>query len=472
MGIQQKKISRNAYKKHFFPHLSWVKVALYLVAIAIYFIIVNSSMPSFSIPARKAMAVFGVASFLWMTNALPLAVTGIVVLILLPISHAVPATEVYSYFGNPAIFFILGAFILASPVMRSGLSVRIAVSIIEVFGNTPFKLLFSVFWLSACLCFVMSEHAVAAMLYPIIMEIIDASELEKNSKFAFAIAVAMAWGAIIGGTATLLGGARAPLAIGILKETGNSISFLQWTTYALPAVLIFLGIAFAVVCVVSRGTKVDIAKVHRQLKKHHKKLGKISKREIGICVVMLVTIALWIVYGNDWGLDIIALMAVVAVFVLKLTNWKEVEQDVSWSIVLMYGSAIALGTALRSTGAANALVDIIMNFGIQSSWLIFSMLIVLAAVLTEAMSNAAAVAVLMPVALVLASKYHINPQIMTVALATSAGWTFMLSVSTPSMAIISNCEYVPYNKLLAWGTVLKIVGILVLLLVAKIYWGI
>lgn len=372
----------------------YVTLISIIVSFAIFITLNAIDLPGFSHPAKMAFIIFIIAAFLWMTNSFPLAITGIIVLFLLPLTGAASASTVYGYFGNSAVFFVLGAFILASPVMRSGLSTRIAIAMIARFGKGPRRLLLSIFMLSSLLAFVISEHAVAAILFPIIAEIINAIKGRVDKNFAFAAFMCMAWGAMTGGTATLLGGARAPLAIGILQETTSlKISFLQWTLWTIPIVIIMLTICFLFTLFIVRKTTVDIEQARDTLIKHQKKLGKISKREINTLFVLSLTVVLWVFFGTGWGLDTIALFGVTLAFVLNITNWKEVEEDVKWGIFIMYGSAIALGTTLRDTGAAHAMVGYIVNSGITSPVLIFILLSLIALILTELVSNAASVAV-------------------------------------------------------------------------------
>ena len=452
-------------------HISHKKWPFYFIAIILYLIVSHLQMAGFSVAAQKTIAVFVVASFLWITNSLPIAVTGIVVLFLLPVSGALTAAKTYSYFGNPAVFFILGALILASPVMRSGLSTRIAISIMSRFGKGPTSILFSLFSLSALLSFIMSEHAVAAMLYPIVVEIVNATKVEKGSRFGFAAFVCLAWGSAIGGTATLLGGARAPLAIGILKSsTGLDISFVQWTAWVIPAVLCILGVTFAVIYFMSRHSSVSIDDTHAQLAKHYKKLGPVSAREVYTIAIVMLTILLWIFFGHDYGLDIVAFFGVILAFTFRIANWKEVEKDVQWSIIVMYGSAIALGAAMRDTGAAAALVNLTLKIGVGSPLLIFFLLCLLALILTEAMSNAASVAVLLPIGIALGQKYQIDPRAIGVAIATCAGLAFMLPVSTPAVAIISDNPYVQVSRLVKWGALIKLLCIPIFILLVIYYW--
>ena len=281
----------------------------------------------------------------------------------------------------------------------------------------------------------------------------------------------MGWGAIIGGTATLLGGARAPLALGMMEAaTHKSISFIQWFVFCIPIVLVVMAVSFLVIYLLARRCNVALSAAHAQLEVHRTALGTFSAREKRTVFVVVLTVILWIVFGRDIGLDMVAFFGVILAFVLRITSWDEVQEDVQWSIFIMYGSAIALSAALRDTGAANDLVKLIVQNGLSDPIWLFVAFVILAGVLTEAMSNAAAVAVLMPIALVIATQFGIDPRAITVAIATSAGLTFLLPVSTPAMAIMTNSPYVHAQKAMAWGVVSKVVGIIVILVFAFYYW--
>lgn len=447
------------------------KWILFVVAAIFYFTISALPLNGFSHEAHMALAVFSVAAVLWVTNALPIAVVGIVVLFLLPLSGAVTAKAAYAYFGNASVFFVLGAFILVSPVMRSGLSTRMSLALISKFGRGPKSLLFSIFALSTMLTFIISEHAVAVILFPIVTDMVKAAKCKLHDKFAFTAYIAMGWGTVIGSTMTLLGGARAPLTLGILQSVTNmTISFAHWTYYVFPAVLAMLVLAFLTLLIAARGCSVDIQKAHAELVEHHAKLGKLSKREILTIVVLSITILLWVVIGSSIGLEVVAFFGVILAFALKITNWEEVEQDVQWGIFIMYGSAIALGAAMRDTGSAHALVTQFLNLGFTSPALILLIMMVLAAVLTELMSNAAAVAVLLPIGLILGQQFQIDPRAMALAIATTAGMTFLLPVSTPAIALIANSPYVKQHHVMAWGLIPKVVGFFVLAGAFFLYW--
>ena len=446
----------------------------YLAAAAIYGLVLALPMPGVEREARLSLAVFGVAVFLWGTNILPLPVTGLIVLLLLPASGAISHEDAYAYFGNRAVFFILGAFILSSPIVRSGLSTRIALAVVSRFGKTQEKLLASILGLAALMSCVVTAHAVAAMLFPIVLEVVRAAGVKPGGRFGLAAFLALAWGVVIGSNTTLLGGARGPLALGILRNvTGQSISFVEWMVWCFPLVLVLLSIAYLLLRAMARGgkeEKVSLPAARRFLEARNKRLGKISRREILTAGIMVVTIGLWVTQGDTLGLDTVAFLGACSAFVLGVANWREVEEDVNWGIVLMYGSAIALSAALSSTGAASALTKLLLGSGISSPILILGTIAFMSMAMTEFMSNAAAVAVLLPVALALAEKYGIDSRAMTLGVVVPSGLGFMLPVSTPALAIAVSSGFVRPLSVVRWGVWLDLMAGLLFVGMSQLYW--
>lgn len=448
------------------PSRRWI---WYLAAGVLYVGIKLWPLGGLSQEAQGALAVFAAAGFLWGTNSLPLAATGVLVLFLLPTSGALSAKETYAYFGSDAVFFILGALILASPVMRSGLSTRLALLAVRRFGERPRALVAALLLTPALMAFFISEHAVVAMLFPLVLELVRAARARPGERLGTALFLALAWGAIIGGTATLLGGARAPLALGVLEAaTGARIGFLPWLLATLPVVSGLLLVALLLLWRLIP-KQPEALGIEHYLETRVQDMGSFTRREKKTLGLLLLVIALWIVLGEAWGLGAVALLGVVLAFMIGVADWKEVEEDVNWGVFLMYGSAIALASALKATGAATFLAGVLFN-GVSNPVLALAEVVGLSMFLTEAMSNAAAVAVLMPVALAAAAAHGLSPQVATLGVAVSAGLAFMLPVSTPAIAIVVGSGYVRPMETFRYGLLLKVLGFLLFLGASLFYW--
>ncbi|MDP2689075.1 MAG: DASS family sodium-coupled anion symporter [Deltaproteobacteria bacterium] len=447
---------------------------VFFVVLAVLFVsFISGPAPAGLSPeGQKAIAVFLLCLVLWVTNAVPLAITSLFAIVLVPVLGVLPQRETYALFGNEAVFFILGAFILAGAVMNSGLSNRIALNIMDRFGRSPRKLLLSIFLLAAVLSFFMSEHAVAAMLFPIVIEISKGLNLRPGkSNYGKLLFFALAWGCVIGGVATFLGGARVPLAIGILKETtGGTIDFLDYTVAVFPLVVVML---FAGYFLLTRFFPIDVTGVesaHAVLARRLKNLGKITYSEYAVGTVLGLTVLAWIFFGRDFGLATVALVSVVVLFVFRLVRWKDIEEYVNWGIILMYGGAIILGTALDRSGAASWLVGSVVGKWAASPWVVFAIFSLLAILFTEAMSNAAVIAVLLPVSIGMAGRFSMDPSMLTYAIAVPAGLAFMLPMSTPANAIAISSNFVTVKDMVRGGVIMTVIALVVFNLVAAFWW--
>ena len=421
---------------------------------------------------QNALAIFALCLVYWVTNVLPLMVTSLLAMVLLPTTGVLSAKDTYALFGNEAVFFILGAFILAASLMKCGLSTRIAIAVLRRFGHTPRTLLLSLFLMNAFMAFFMSEHAVAAMTFPITVEIARVLRLPRQqSNYGRALFLAMAWGTQIGGIATLLGGGRAPLALGMLREsTGETYTFAQWTLTAWPIVVVLLIAGWQVIV---RFFPIDISSVRDAdaiIEEKALRLGRASPKERSIGLVMLATLAAWIIGGEDFGLASIALAAVVVLFLLDLLTWRDIEQYVNWGVLLMYGGAIALGSALNRSGASSWIASITVSRWAHSPAAVIAIVSAFGIVLTEAMSHSAVVALLMPVALGIATQFGIDPRVMAPAVALPAGLAFTLPVGTPGNAIAYSSGYLRLRDMLLPGSLLVVIAWATFNLVALYYW--
>lgn len=443
-----------------------------LLALATYSATTLSPPEGLSQEGLRAMAVFGLSLILWVTHLLPLAITGLLAMVLISLMGIMSSQEVYSLFGNEAIFFILGALILASGVLKTGLSSRLALIVLTIFGSDSKRLVLGIFLTSAFMSFWMPEHAVAAMMFPIVLEIVRGLELKPmESDYAKALFISLAWGAIIGGVATFLGGARNPLAIAILKETtGSTIGFFEWMKAVVPIVLILLITAFSIISFSFKIGSEDIAKARELIAEKKIKLGRITYGEVMVGIIMIITIILWMFYSEVLGLANIALLSVVALFVFKLVSWKDVEEYVNWGIILMYGGAICLGLVITKSGAALWAGDMVIGSWVGSSVAALVIFAALSLILTEGISNTAIVAILLPLGISLSEAYGIDPKIMTYIVAVPAGLAFMLPMGTPPTAIILSSGYIKVRDLVLHGLILKLLALIIFLFMAKIYW--
>lgn len=450
-----------------------VRPVFFLVLAALFLYVVGMTPPTGLTPeGHRAIAIFLLCLILWVFNLIPLAITGLLALVLVPLLGVLSTHETYALFGSEAVFFILGAFILAGAITHSGLSNRFALAIMSRFGDSPKRLLVTIFLLATVLSFFMSEHAVAAMLFPLVSDVAKSLNLRPGkTNYGKLLFFALAWGCIIGGVGTFLGGARVPLAVGILKQTtGVTITFGGYFLAVFPVVIIMLVSGFTLLM---KSFPIDIKGVedaHSIISKRLKGLGKITYNEFLVGVILLVTVAAWIVLGRRLGLASIALISVITLFVADLVKWRDIEEYVNWGIILMYGGAIVLGSSLDKSGAASWLINAVMGKWAGSPWTVFAILSFLTIFLTEAMSHAAVVAILVPVSIGMAGSLGMSPALLTYAVAVPAGLAFMLPMATPANAIAVSSSHIPMKDMIRIGVIMCFIAWLAFNLVAYFYW--
>ncbi|MBT4375006.1 MAG: anion:sodium symporter, partial [Nitrospina sp.] len=307
---------------------------------AVFFFLISLEGPvDLSREGYKVLCVFFLCVSLWTTNLIPLSITSLLAIATIPMMGIMNASDVYSFFGNKAVFFVLGVFILSAAMIACGLSARISIWVIDNWGANPSRLLMAIYFLSAFSSCFMSEHAVAAMMFPIVSEIVNTLGLKKeDSVFGKGMFFALAWGCIIGGTATVFGGGRVLLGVEILEKTTHnaSIGILEYTKLSFPLVFILFIGGWVVLKLFFSPDITDIEPVHQVLQKKLRSMGAVTIKEKGIAGVMILTLMAWFCFSEDIGIANIALIAIVLLFVLNLINWKMVEEHVNWSIILMY----------------------------------------------------------------------------------------------------------------------------------------
>lgn len=423
---------------------------------------------------QRTLAIFVVALGLWVSKALPLMVTSMLAIILFPLLGVCPAKEAFSHFGNPAVFFILGTFILSAGLTETGLARRLALSIVRAAGDSATALVTALYGFGLVACCFVSEHAVVALQLPIVLELVRLPQPDGyDRRFGRALFLAMAWGCIIGGVTTFLGGARAPLAIGILDEGwGQTISFGRFTAYSLPIMLPLAVIGLLMLRRLTRGVRVDLAAGQALLSREIGEMGAVSRRELGMAALLLVTIIAWISTDPQW-LAVIALLATSVAFGFELISWKEVQAHVDWGLILMYGGAIVLGRMVVETGlgawAGGLMLDWLHAVGGADY---FSGLVTtIALFLTEGISNTAVVAASLPVAIPLGIDLGLAPELITVLVTLASGFAFCLPMGTPATALALAGGHVRPMELIRYGLVLKLAALAALLLAPGMIWA-
>lgn len=436
-----------------------------------------------SLEGQKAIGVFVFCLIFWMTQPIPLAMTSLLVFALVPLLGIAKAGDVFALFGSNTVFFILGALILAGGFVKSGLSRRMAVLFLASFGKTPGRLLLGILLSSAFLACLMPEHGVAALLFPVALQIAQSLNLDPGrSNFGKALFFALAWGSIIGGITTFLGGARNPLALELYQQFVNKnglpadhmVSFVEWMAAAIPVTLAMLFFAYIVLRFLYPSEIQDVKPAHDLLEVQIREMGPLTLDEIKVGAVYILTVIGWIVSGYHGDLSgnlaIIAILGAASLSLLGTMNWKDCQQHVNWGVILMYAGAIALGKTLDGADGGKWLVQSFLSGHDYGPVFLLAGVMAISKLLTEGISNAAAVTIILPLALELGLEAGIPLITIVYAVAIPCGLVFCLPMGTPPMAICYDSGYFRIRDSLSSGLILNVISWLVVLLAALYYW--
>src|SRR6056297_1014287 len=425
-----------------------------------------------SVAGKRALAIFTLCLTLWVTNYLPLAITSILGIALIPLFNVLTAVETFAIFGNRAVFFILGALIIAAAIYKTGIAKRISYLFISKIDNSFENIILSIIGISYSLSLIMPEHAVAAILFPIVFQIVESLKLTPlESNFAKAAFLALAWGAVVGGITTFLGGARNILAVGLLENIyGININFMQWAKFSIIYSLPLLIISYYVIIYYFKTEVKNIKQRLNTIGQQYHELGPVTREEKLLAALFLIIIASWMFLSGTIDISVTAILGGVLIFVFKIINWEEIESYINWGIILMYGGAIVIATSLTRTGAAEWLSKAIFDFLPQSTIVMLIVIIIITKFLTEGVSNVAAVAIILPIAFSMGDILSLNPMIITYVVALTGGLAFMLPMGAPPNAIAYSSGYLEISEVVKVGFVLNIISMILLYVIALYIW--
>jgi len=459
-----------------FVHSKRFNIISLFIAFFILFLfyIIPYSPPGLTENGKMMLGILITAAILWITEPIPLAATGLLIMILQPLFGIISSEEIYSTFGNQAVFFLIGAFIIAAAVETHGLHRRIALKFLKYFENTPRKFTFGIMLSTALLSFIMPNHGVAALFLPIITSILLAMKIiPKESNFGKVSILSIAYGCSIGSLGTLIGGARNPLTIGFLADAGITVTFLEWMIYAVPVVVVSLPIVWFILQFVFPIEINDVTKAKNEIEQQVAMEGKIKKEELIVLSVLIFTVSLWIFFSHYtyFGLAGIALLGSILLFLTGSISWKDVEKKVPWGIILLYGGAITLGLGMQQTGAGSWIAQNLFDVMSGNVYLVIFSLILFTILLTNVMSNTGAVAVLLPIGLAISNEIPgISPLFSSMIIALSGGLAFIFIIATPGNAITYSSGYFSTKDLFKAGTIANFACIAILFVIAIVYW--
>ena len=427
--------------------------------------------------AWRTAAVAALMATWWILEAMPIAVTSLLPVVLFPVLDISPISETTAPYANPLIFLFLGGFIIAIGMQRWQLHRRIALRIVSFVGVKPTSIIIGFILASAFLSMWVSNTATALMMLPIAISVLQFMDNKKDSSlpvtnFEIVLVLAIAYACNIGGIATLIGTPPNALLAGFMLESyGVEISFARWMLIGIPLVIIMLPIMYLVLTKLVYPIKIkELPGGYSVIQNQLKSLGNISTPESRVAVVFTITAALWIfrpllanaVPGlSDAG---IAIFGAMSLFIIpsgsdeqqKLLLWNDMK-ELPWGILILFGGGLSLAMGITSSGLATWIGDGVSGLGAVPLLLLITMVIAIVVFLTEITSNTATTAAFLPILASSAIGLGQDPMFFILPAAIAASCAFMLPVATPPNAVVYGSGKITIPQMAKAGIWLKII---------------
>ncbi|MBT8062470.1 MAG: SLC13 family permease [Gammaproteobacteria bacterium] len=425
---------------------------------------------------KMALGLFALAAIWWVMEVVPIGVTGIAIAVTQALFVIRDPREAFTDFFDPAVWFIIGSIVIGQAFSRTGLTHRLAYSMLTRVGEQTSHIYLGAFLMTAGLTLIMAHTAVAAAIYPLLLAIHHLYSDEDYTRFGKGLFIGMAFTAGAGSIITLFGAARCPVAVGFFNElVGREVTFFELTWYMLPLGAIMVGLLWVYVLAWFKPEKSRIPGLRWRAMKLYAKLGPMKREEKATLVITGAAVLLMSMRSLVPGLEGlnksgIILAATVSFFALKILRRADLEK-IPWNIVLLFGGAMSLGFCLWRTGAAQWLAISWLNYLEHAPWLLFVMGVsVFILIMTNLIMNVAAITICLPVALVMAPYLGVAPDVILYAALAAAGMPFLFLIGAAPNAIAYESEQFSTAEFFRAGVPASIILLLVIALFVSVIW--
>jgi transporter, DASS family len=422
---------------------------------------------------NKGLALLAFVAILWLTEAVHITITALSVPVLAILMGLESTKSALQAFANPTIFLFFGGFAIATALSVQQLDKYIAHKVIGLAKGNFLLAVFFLFLVTALLSMGISNTATAAMIIPLAIGLLKNIDYEKNKgTFAFVI-LGIAYSASIGGMGTLVG--SPPNAI---VASQVHITFSEWLRYGMPTVLGLMPLMIGVMLVLFR-PKLNIKITSEQVTQ------KLNKKQYLTILIFLITALCWI-FGDTLNVTIsgllnipkigdfdavVAMIAAILVSTTGVAEWKQIQENTDWGVLMLFGGGLSLSVILTQSGASKALVDSIQFLMEGQHYFLIGLLVAAFIIfLTEFTSNTASAALLVPIFYSVAENLGVNPLGLSLIIGLGASCAFMLPVATPPNAIAYGTGKVTQRDMIKAGFVLNILSIIFISVIAYFFW--
>ena len=427
--------------------------------------------------------------FWWIAEPVPIPVTSLLPLVLMPVLGIATMREAAQPYGDPVIFLFMGGFILALALEKYNLHTRIALTLIRMTGTSGNGIILGFMLATALISMWISNTATAIMMLPIATSVtallardLNMENDERFVKFSTGLMLGIAYAASIGGIATIIGTPPNVVMVGYVKRTYNTdVDFFDWMLIGIPAMILILASCYFIITrILFRNNLRSVEGSAELIRNKLNELGPMSGMEKKVLVVFAITCFFWIFRqwinklagGNFLDDTSIAIGGGVLMFLMPgdsktggfLLEWKDMKQ-MQWGILLLFGGGMALAEGMEKSGIVEKIGAYFHEHQISGGVLIFSLTFISMA-LTELMSNVALVTIFVPVVFGIAEGAGINPVYLALPVTFAASCAFMMPISTPPNAILFASGYIKMKDMIRTGLLLNLFSLAIIFLLA------
>ena len=425
----------------------------------------------------------------WMTEAIPLAATALLPLVIFPLAGVGTIKEVGAPYASATIFLFMGGFLMALGLQRWNLHRRLALVVVKLVGTSPKRIILGFMIATGFMSMWVSNTATAVVMLPIGTSVLmltadTVGGMENQKKFATALMLAIAYSASIGSLGTLIGTPPNALLKGYMEEAHDiTIGFGEWMLVGMPVAIVFTFVAWWVLITVFKPEIDQIPGGKELIDDELKKLGGWTFPQVAVGVIFLVAALCWIfiplginAYGWDFPYDdaVVGIIAGLLMFIVpgaangkRLLDW-ETANDMPWDVLLLFGGGLSLSAVFTATGLSLWIGEKAKDLAGLPIFLLVFAVGALVLLLTELTSNTATAATFLPimggvaVGIGLTDATEMNVLLLAIPVALAATCAFMLPVATPPNAIAYSSGYVTMSEMIKGGIWLNAVGMVLI----------
>jgi sodium-dependent dicarboxylate transporter 2/3/5 len=459
----------------------------FFFAIAVAMLLLSLPLPDGL--SREGMIVLAISVFatiLYITEPVPLPTVALLIIGGQVVLLGLESTEVARSLMTDSVLFIMGSLMLAVTVIRQKLDLRIAWLIVRATGVRTSRICFGISAVSGLLASFIGEHTVAAMMLPVGVTLITLTSTNRKEvrNLAAAILFSIAYGCSVAGIGTPSGGARNAIMIGYWKDffydPANPetyrflIDYVTWMAYAYPLFLLQLPLVTMVILWTFKPEQTNLTRAVTKLRQKVRMQGPMTMANYVAILLLAMILFSWIFLSSEIGMGTVAILGAAAFLVAGLVKWEDLNSGVNWGVVWLYASAISLGVQMKNTGAAEWIashfVSVLEPIGADQGIGLWAAVSVLTTFVTNTMSNGAAVAVLGPIVLKMATLANESPIVIGFITAISSAFAYLTVVGTPASTIVFAAGYLRPADFLKVGSRMVVVSTILMLLAASLYW--